>query len=92
MTALASLLNVTTDAAALADALVVQLDAERRAVGMTLDELGARVGLSTQTMQRYLTRKERDLPVRILLAACDAVGVPFADLVESAEKRANRAS
>lgn len=76
---------------ALAEALVVTLNAERLAAGWSLAALGKELGMSEQTMQRYLTRRERDLPVRVLVRTAAIIGVPLSEIVDSAERRVARA-
>ena len=75
---------------ALADALLVELEAQRHAAGWTLEALGNELGLSERTMQRYLTQHKRDIPARILLGVCEAIGVPLRDIVAGAERRLER--
>lgn len=80
-----------TDTDALADALAVVLYQEVKAAGWNLEQLGRELGLSEQTLQRYLTRRERDMPASVLTRAAHAIGVPLSDIVESAERRVARA-
>lgn len=79
-----------TETDELANALAVVLYQEVKAAGWNLEQLGRELGLSEQTMQRYLTRKERGLPARVLIGAAKAIGVPLADIIDAAERRVAR--
>lgn len=76
----------------LADALAVALYSEVRAAGWSLTKLGEALEppLSAQTLQRYLTRRERDLPVRVLTQVPRIIGVPLEDIVAAARARVAR--
>lgn len=76
----------------LADALAVVLYSEIRAAGWNLDKLGRELGLSEQTLQRYLTRRERGMPASVLTRTCRIIGVPLSDIVQAAERRVARES
>ena len=75
---------------ALADALAVVLYAEIKSSGWTLKSLADELDVSEQTLQRYLTRRERDLPVRVLTRTARIIGVPVSEIVEAAERRVAR--
>lgn len=81
---------MTTSSDALADALVAVLDMERDAAGWTTKALGERLGLSEQTVQRYLTRRERPMPVSFLTRTASVIGVPLADILADAQRRVDR--
>lgn len=76
----------------LADALAVVLYSEIKAAGWTLKKLSVELDLSEQTLQRYLTRRERGMPASVLTRTARLIGVPLAEIVESAEKRVQRGS
>jgi transcriptional regulator with XRE-family HTH domain len=71
----------------LSRAIATALDSERRAAGWSLKDLADAVGVSEQTMGRYLTRMERDIPAGVLVSAVHAIGVPLAVIVDAAERR-----
>jgi lambda repressor-like predicted transcriptional regulator len=77
---------------ALTDAIAITLYSEIRSAGWSLAELSTELGVSEQTLQRYLTRRERSLPVRVLTTAAKAIGVPLADIIAGAERRVARGS
>lgn len=89
-TDLASSLTVTTQKDALANALADVLYMEARAAGWSMRRLGDELGLSEQTMQRYLKRKTHDVPVWVLVNSAKIIGVPLADIVDQAERRVAR--
>lgn len=74
----------------LANALAVVLYSEVRAADLTLKELGEQLGLSEQTLQRYLSRREREMPASVLTRTARIIGVPLRDLVAAAERRVER--
>lgn len=78
---------MNTESEALADAIAISLDVERKAAGWTLGDLAQELGLSEQTLGRYLTRRERSLPVDVLTAACAAIDVPVGVVVSRARER-----
>lgn len=71
----------------LADAIAVSLNLEREAAGWTLEALADELGLSEQTLGRYLTRRTRSIPVDVLTKACAAIGVPLVTVVSRAQER-----
>jgi transcriptional regulator with XRE-family HTH domain len=71
----------------LSRAIARALDSERQSAGWSLKELADAVGISEQTMGRYLTRLERDIPAGVLVDAARAIGVPLAVIIEIAERR-----
>lgn len=79
-----------TEQDALADALAVVLYSEIKSAGWNLEKLGNKLGLSEQTMQRYLTRRERGMPASVLTRTAKLIGVPLSDIVEAAERRVAR--
>ena len=81
-----------TEQDALADALAVVLYSELKSAGWNLEKLGKELGLSEQTLQRYLTRRERALPANVLTRSAHLIGVPLSDIVEAAERRVARVS
>lgn len=74
----------------LADAIVETLNMERDAAGWTLSQLSEEIGLSTQTLGRYLTRRERVMPISVLVETCAVIGVSVAEIVDQAERRLAR--
>lgn len=72
------------------DALVRALDAERKAAGLTLAALGKELGLSEQTVGRYLSRQERDLPIPVLMGTLRVLGLSLKEFVAIAESREER--
>ena len=76
---------------ALAAAIAVSLNVEREAAGWTLEALADELGLSEQTLGRYLTRRTRALPVDVLTRACAAIGIPIGDVISRAEQRLSNA-
>lgn len=76
----------------LADALAVVLYSEIKAAGWNLEKLGKELGMSEQTLQRYLTRRERGMPASVLTRTSRIIGVPLGDIVEAAERRLARES
>ena len=75
---------------AFATAIAISLNVEREAAGWKLEDLARELGLSEQTLGRYLTRRTRGLPVDVLTRACAIIGVPVAEVVASAERRMGR--
>lgn len=82
-------MNAESDA--LAKAIAISLNVEREAAGWTLEDLAKELGLSEQTLGRYLTRRSRSIPVDVLTRACAAIGVPLVDVVSRAEQRLSHA-
>lgn len=75
---------------ALADAIAVTLNMERDAAGWSLERLAKELGLSEQTLGRYLTRRERDIPISVVTRTAAIIGVPLRDIVAAAERRVAR--
>lgn len=65
-------------------ALVQQLAAQVRAKRITQAELAKAVGISREAVSAYFNGK-RSIPLPVLLAACEQVGVELGTLVRMAE-------
>lgn len=72
------------DAQAVQRAIAAEIRAEMARQNLTHAELIRRSGVSQSAYRYYLRTFERDLPMPALLALCDALDMPAADVLERA--------
>ena len=74
---------------ALAQAIGAEIRVEVVRQGLTYGEVFRSVGISSSSWAHYFTACDRDVPLSVLHAICDRLGVRLSDLVAEAERRAS---
>jgi len=74
---------------ALVAALLAQLRAEQGAQGLSVVELGRRVGIHRNVLDRYL-KGDRPMPIGIFIDLCSSLGVSPDVLIGRARERMQR--
>ena len=69
--------------------LAQQITAERKAAGVTVEELANAAGIGRPALSAYLNGR-RDMPLATLVLICQRLGVTVRDLAERAELQASQ--
>lgn len=70
-------------------AVLAQLQAEIKTAGTSIPKLAAQLDYDYNTYWRYITGR-RSIPLPVLFATIDALGITPALLMQEAERRMNR--
>lgn len=66
-------------------AVAAEIKAEIARKGLRRTAIGGAVGIDPTTWGNYFVNVSRDVPLRIVTAVCEEIGVPFSEIVARAE-------
>ena len=72
-------------ASTLDDAVASEIRAEIARRGLSRNDVALSAGINPRTWSRYFVKRDRDIPLSAIVAACSALGMPVTDLIDRAE-------